>query len=113
MESLASQHCKACEGNTPALAPNEISQYLNTLLHWATNEHYTEIARTFHFKNYWQTMAFVNFVAWIAHRENHHPKMLVNFNTCEVCYSTHAVSGLTQNDFISAAKINQWVDDQA
>lgn len=109
MNVLASKHCKACEQNTPPLARNEISQYLSTLPNWTVNEHYTEITRIFHFKNYWQTMAFVNFVAWIAHQENHHPQMIVNFNTCKVHYSTHAVSGLTENDFISAAKINQWV----
>ena len=65
-----------------------------------------EIARTFKFENYHHTMAFVNAVAWVAHREDHHPDMEVGYNRCKVRFSTHSAGGLTENDFISAAKIN-------
>ena len=51
-------------------------------------------------------MAFVNAVAWLAHREDHHPDMTVSFNQCRVAYSTHAISGLSENDFICAAKVD-------
>ena len=65
-----------------------------------------EIARTFKFKNYYETMAFVNAVAWVAHGEDHHPDMEVGYNKCGVRFSTHSVGGLSENDFISAAKVN-------
>jgi 4a-hydroxytetrahydrobiopterin dehydratase len=51
-------------------------------------------------------MAFVNAVAWIAHREDHHPDMTVGYNKVNVAFSTHSVSGLSENDFISAARID-------
>jgi len=64
------------------------------------------IAKAFPFKNYYETMAFVNAVAWIAHNEDHHPDMEVGYNKCTVKYSTHSVGGLSENDFICAAKVN-------
>ena len=63
------------------------------------------IGRLFRFKNWCQTMAFVNAIAWIAHRENHHPDLEVGYNTCRVSYTTHAIGGLSENDFICAAKV--------
>ena len=64
------------------------------------------IGKVYNFKNYYQTMAFVNAVAWISHREDHHPDMIVSYNKCRVEYSTHAIGGLSENDFICAAKID-------
>jgi 4a-hydroxytetrahydrobiopterin dehydratase len=66
----------------------------------------TSISRRFEFKNFHETMAFVNAVAWVSHREDHHPDLKVSYGSCEVTYTTHAVKGLTENDFICAAKIN-------
>ena len=63
------------------------------------------ITKTFKFKNYYETMAFVNASAWISHREDHHPDLEVGYNTCKVRYSTHSVGGLSENDFNCAAKI--------
>jgi 4a-hydroxytetrahydrobiopterin dehydratase len=64
------------------------------------------ISRTFRFKNYYQTLAFVNALAWIAHGEDHHPDLEVGYNRCLVRYSTHTVGGLSENDFICAARID-------
>ena len=64
------------------------------------------ISKNFKFKNYYETMAFVNALAFISHRENHHPDLLVGYNKCEVRYSTHDVGGLSENDFICAAKVD-------
>lgn len=64
------------------------------------------ITKTYAFTNYYQTMAFVNAVAWMAHREDHHPDMTVGYNKCRVDYSTHAIGGLSENDFICAAKVD-------
>ena len=61
---------------------------------------------TYVFKNYYHTLAFVNATAWISHRENHHPDIQVGYNKCIVSYSTHAIDGLSENDFICAAKID-------
>ena len=67
------------------------------------------IRKTFDFKNYYQTMAFVNALAWIAHREDHHPDIEVGYKRCHVRYSTHSIGGLSENDFICAAKIDALV----
>jgi 4a-hydroxytetrahydrobiopterin dehydratase len=64
------------------------------------------IAKLFGFRNYGQTIAFVNAVAWIARRENHHPELQVGFTTCRVSWTTHAIGGLSENDFICAAKVD-------
>lgn len=65
------------------------------------------LAAHFEFKNYWETTAFVNAAAWIAHREDHHPDIAFGYKTCTVTYWTHTVGGLSNNDFICAAKIDQ------
>jgi len=71
---------------------------------WELNADATEIQRTLAFKNYYHTMAFVNALAYISHAENHHPDLMVSYNRCVVRYSTHAIGGLSENDFICAAK---------
>ena len=64
------------------------------------------IARTFKFDDYYQTMAFVNAVAWLSHRADHHPLMRVGYNTCQVEYTTHQTGGLTEKDYACAARVN-------
>lgn len=64
------------------------------------------IARTFKFDDHYQTMAFVNAVAWLSHREDHHPLLRVGYNTCHVEYTTHHAGGLTEKDYTCAAKVN-------
>lgn len=73
---------------------------------WVLNDKGDEISRTFQFKNYYQTLAFVNALGWIAHQEDHHPDLEVSYNKCCVRFSTHAIKGLSENDFICAAKID-------
>jgi 4a-hydroxytetrahydrobiopterin dehydratase len=67
------------------------------------------IERTFTFKNYYETMAFVNAVAFISHQEDHHPDMEVGYKTCKVRYFTHSIKGLSENDFICAAKVDKLI----
>ena len=107
MSDLTSKHCKPCEGGVKPLDHGE-AHALKAKLHsdWSLNEPGTEISRSFRFKNYYQTMAFVNAVAWIAHQEDHHPDLEVGYNRCRVRYSTHAIGGLSENDFICAAKLD-------
>ena len=104
---LTSKHCKPCEGGVDPLT-REQTDALLTDLHkdWAVDESGKEISRTYTFKNYYQTMAFVNALAWIAHGEDHHPDIEVGYKRCHVRYSTHAIGGLSENDFICAAKLD-------
>jgi 4a-hydroxytetrahydrobiopterin dehydratase len=64
-----------------------------------------EIHKAFEFKDFYETMAFVNAVAWIAHRQDHHPDLEVGYSRCVVRWSTHKIGGLSENDFICAAKV--------
>jgi 4a-hydroxytetrahydrobiopterin dehydratase len=105
MKELHAMRCVACEGNK-LLTPEEIGSYLTQVPEWKLNAEKTIITRRFSFKNFYQTMAFVNAIAWLAHQENHHPDLEIGYNYCNIKYSTHAVSGLSVNDFISAAKID-------
>lgn len=107
MSDLTVKHCVACEGAIPALDKNAVNNFLKKVPHWETNDAHTEIRREFKFKNFYHTMGFVNALAWIANQEIHHPDLEVGYNYCRVRYSTHAVNGLTENDFICAAKINE------
>ena len=101
--ALAQKSCKACEGNVAALKDQQVAAMLKEIPGW--DRAGSEIAKTFNFKNYYETMAFVNATAWISHREDHHPDLEVGYNKCRVRYSTHSVGGLSENDFICAAKI--------
>ena len=101
---LTNKQCKPCEGGVPPLSPAEIDKLMQQLDGW---EYFDKlIGKTFEFKNYYQTMAFVNAVAWVSHREDHHPDMNVGYSKCRVEYTTHAINGLSENDFICAAKID-------
>jgi 4a-hydroxytetrahydrobiopterin dehydratase len=104
MDDWGAKHCKPCEGGTPPMQAARIQEFLKRLDGWEYVR--GEIARTFTFKNYYQTMAFVNAVAWISHREDHHPEMEVGYKTCRVRYRTHSINGISENDFICAAKVS-------
>jgi 4a-hydroxytetrahydrobiopterin dehydratase len=101
---LTQRHCKPCEGGTPPLGDEAVRRYLADLPGWEGAD--GAIVRRFEFKNYYQTMAFVNAVAWVAHTEDHHPDLEVSYRFCRVRYTTHAVGGLSENDFICAAKVS-------
>lgn len=107
MTELAKIRCVGCEGGIPALNEEEIKQYLPEVSSdWQVSQDGKWISRRFEFKGFYKTMAFVNAIAWIANQENHHPDMEVGYNYCNVKYMTHAVNGLTKNDFICAAKVD-------
>jgi 4a-hydroxytetrahydrobiopterin dehydratase len=101
---LAEKHCKACAPGAGALSDSEVKSHLQKVDGWQAAS--GQISKTFKFKDYHHTMAFVNAVAWVAHREDHHPDMEVGYNKCLVRYSTHSAGGLTENDFICAAKVD-------
>ena len=101
--SLVGRHCRALPSDAKALEGNEVSEMLGSLHGWEWRDNH--LVKAFKFKNYYETVAFVNAVAWVSHREDHHPDLVVGYNKCTVRYSTHSVGGLSENDFICAAKI--------
>jgi 4a-hydroxytetrahydrobiopterin dehydratase len=102
MNPLLQQKCRPLEGGSPMPA-SDIEAHLSSAPGWALKG--GAIEKTFSFRNYHETMAFVNATAWVSHREDHHPDLEVGYNKCRVRYSTHSVGGLSENDFICAAKI--------
>ena len=100
---LAAKKCATCEKGTPPLDDRRVNELLKQIPGWERAG--PEIAKAYTFKNYYETIAFVNAAAWVSHREDHHPDMEVGYNTCRVRYSTHSVGGLSENDFICAAKL--------
>jgi 4a-hydroxytetrahydrobiopterin dehydratase len=104
---LTAKRCVPCEGGLQPLSRPE-AETLLARLHgdWSLNEDATEIRRDFRFRGFNRTMGFVNAVAWIANNEDHHPDLEVGWGHCLVRYSTHAIKGLSENDFICAAKVD-------
>lgn len=108
--ALTGKHCKPCEGGTPPLTQTQIEEMLSQVPGWTFDG--KEITRTFQFKNYYETVSFVNAAAWVAHREDHHPNMTFGYKTCKINFSTHSIKGISENDFIAAAKINALAGDK-
>ncbi len=102
---LASRKCKPCEGGVPPYTEQQARAMLAQLKGWVIEQ--GKLVKLYPFTNYYQTMAFVNALAWVSHREDHHPDLAVGYNKCRVEYSTHAAGGLTENDFICAAKCDR------
>lgn len=106
MNDLVNQQCQACEGGIAAMTLAECQVLLPKIPLWQINEKATHLQRRFDFKGFLSTMAFVNAVAWVAQQQNHHPDLQVAYNYCIINYTTHAIGGLSENDFICAAKID-------
>jgi len=105
MNELARKKCKPCEGGVAPLTPEQVKPMLKGLQGWQVEG--GKLAKAYSFKNYYETMAFVNALAWISHREDHHPDLAVGYNRCRVELSTHSIGGISRNDFICAARIER------
>ena len=103
MTELLTQHCKPLEGQAP-MGLAEIQKQLLNVPGWAHSD--GSIEKTFSFKNYYETLAFLNALAYICHTQDHHPELRVFYNRCVVRFDTHSVGGISINDFICAAKAN-------
>jgi 4a-hydroxytetrahydrobiopterin dehydratase len=101
--ALVKKKCRPCASGQPPMSEPEIARMLPHLPGWEYRA--GVITKTFTFSNYDRTMAFVNATAWISHREDHHPDLNVGYNKCRVDYCTHAIGGISENDFICAAKL--------
>lgn len=108
IEELAKQSCKPCEGGVAALTPEQAGKFMNALHEdWLLSADGLEISRLFEFPAYSRTLGFANAVAWIAISQGHHPVLTISYGSCAVSYTTHAINGLSDNDFICAAKIDR------
>ena len=107
MSDLTKKSCQSCEGIGERFSKTAIDQHLS-MIHADWHYHPKErlISRDFHFKDHFEVIAFVNAVAWISHGEHHHPSIVVGYADCTVSYNTHALDGITENDFICASKVD-------
>ncbi|MBI2355765.1 MAG: 4a-hydroxytetrahydrobiopterin dehydratase [Candidatus Doudnabacteria bacterium] len=101
---LTHRKCVPCESGMPPMAPDEVKKYLTQVKSWYSDD--KKIWKEFKFKNFVETMGFVNKVALLAQEEGHHPDMFVAYSRVKVELWTHAIGGLSENDFILAAKID-------
>lgn len=107
MIDLAKRHCVPCEGGVPPLNTDQARTRLAALDdRWKLAENDTALVAELKFSNYFRTLAFVNAVAYVAISEDHHPDLSFGYNTLRIRYSTHAIGGLSDNDFICAAKVD-------
>ena len=107
MSALRDRKCAACAPGTPALAADRIAELLSQLEPgWRVAEDGRSLRRSYGFADFYATMAFVNAVAWIANAEDHHPDLEVGYDYCRVTLATHSIGGLSENDFICAAKMD-------
>lgn len=104
--NLNNQKCQACSGNTPVLNENQISEYLAKLNNWSVNDEQKMIYKKFKFKTFKQALNFTTKVGKLADIEGHHPDISLGWGYTLIMLHTHAIKGLSINDFIMAAKID-------
>jgi 4a-hydroxytetrahydrobiopterin dehydratase len=107
--SLTERHCKPCEGGVEPMSRAQAEALIAQLSGWTLSADGKSISRRYEFKGFYKTMAFINAMAWIANQENHHPDFSAGYGHCDVSFTTHAIGGLSENDFICAAKVNALV----
>lgn len=101
---LTARSGRPSKGGDSPLEQGDIDRLLQRLSGWAQSG--GELVKTYEFEDYYETIAFVNATAWVSHREDHHPDLEVGYRQCRVRYSTHAIGGLSQRDFVCAARID-------
>ena len=108
MSDLTEKKCVPCEGGVPALTLPEAQALMAQLAPgWKLAPNGSRLDRAFSFKDFYRTMSFVNAVAHLANVEDHHPDLELGYGYCRVRWNTHAVNGLSENDFICAAKVDR------
>lgn len=113
LKPLHEAHCIPRKGAEHRLTQARINELLPDLPGWDLVEDGAALRKTFGFKNYYRTLAYVNALAYMAHCEDHHPDLGVHYNRVVVRYSTHDVGGLSENDFICAAKAERLAAEAA
>lgn len=110
VNKLLDLRCRHYSKGESSLNLSEVEHYRRFTPEWQFCATENELSRTYHFDSYADTIAFVNSVASVAQEQDHHPDLEVNYNRCKVCFRTHSVNGVTENDFICAANIDHRVD---
>ena len=103
---LTDRHCKPCEGGVDPMTLAQAETLVSQIPGWTLSPDGKTITRRFEFKGFYKTMAFINAMAWIANAENHHPDFSAGYGHCVINFTTHAIDGLSENDFICAAQVN-------
>ena len=108
MMQLSAKSCVPCEGGVAPLSAGK-ARRLRKELHqdWHLAKDFKSLQRALKFKDFYRTMSFVNAIAFIANIEDHHPDLEIGYDYCRISYATHAIGGLSENDFICAAKIDR------
>lgn len=104
-EKLAALDCESRKGSEHALDKARVNELLALLPEWKTAADGKSITKIFKFKNFYETLGFVNAIGWMANQQDHHPDLEVGYNRCVIHWSTHDVDGLSMNDFICAARV--------
>ena len=110
MENLKNKHCKPCEGGVCPLDESVSESHLDQVAGWELAKDKKSIKRKLRFKDFLETISFINAMAYMSEQQGHHPDFSAGYNYCEVSYTTHAIGGLSENDFICAAKINDLLE---
>ncbi|MFM7065404.1 MAG: 4a-hydroxytetrahydrobiopterin dehydratase [Gammaproteobacteria bacterium] len=111
---LRDRQCIPCHGGMPALTSAEATAALGALhADWRLADDGKSLRRDLSFRNFHRTMGFVNALAYVANAEDHHPDLEIGYNYCRVKFTTHAIDGLSVNDFICAAKLDALIGDRA
>lgn len=104
---LTQKVCKACEGYEQPMSLKDVNDYMKKIEGWSIEDDGKKISKDYKFKNFKQALEFVNKVGEIAERENHHPNIyLYDYKKVRIDLTTHVINGLSENDFIEAAKID-------
>ena len=106
-EGLLQKRCKPCEGGTKPLEANQVQAFLPSVPGWSLGENGKSIRKEYKFKNFKEVIAFFNKIAQISEEENHHPELKIGYNRVVAELSTHSIKGLSENDFILAAKFDR------
>ncbi len=107
--TLEQRACRPCEGGIDPLTPERVARLLPQVPGWVLAPDGTTLTRQFQFGNFARSIAFVNALAWVANQQGHHPDFTVSTYHCTVNFTTHAIGGLSENDFICAARVNRIV----
>jgi 4a-hydroxytetrahydrobiopterin dehydratase len=108
MSELTTKKCAPCEGGVEPLQAAAATALLKQLhTDWTLSDDAKSLQRAYKFRDFFRTMSFVNAVAHIANVEDHHPDLHIGYNYCRITYATHSIGGLSENDFICAAKIDR------
>lgn len=107
--SLANESCTPCDGNTPPLSADQVQSLLRDLPGWTLTDTGRAIARRITVKGFLRAVELANLAAWVGNSQGHHPDITFGYGYCQIVYATHAIGGLSRNDFICAARTDSLV----